>query len=261
MTMIKIREDMTGWRMWEHGIPDSRLIVINQVEDYIAPSGTHHTQYLCKCVCEQKKDIIVRSNDIKSGKVKSCGCLQTERLINLNHQRKKYNKYDLSGEYGIGFCSNTNKKFYFDLEDYDKIKDYCWRMNNNGRIVTSVNRSRMILLHRLILDVLYDTDIIIDHANRNPLDNRKENLRICTKQENNTNKNLFNNNKSGFIGVSLQEQHQTWRARISVNNKDIHLGCFDNKEDAIKARLEAEAKYFGEFSPQRHLFKEYGINT
>ena len=44
----------------------------------------------------------------------------------------KYNKYDLLGSFGVGWTTNTNKEFWFDLEDYDKIKDYCWAENNNG---------------------------------------------------------------------------------------------------------------------------------
>lgn len=44
-----------------------------------------------------------------------------------------------------------------------------------------------------------------------------------------------------------------------MNNKTKYLGSFKNKEGAIKARLEAEAKYFGEFAPQKHLFEQYGI--
>ena len=50
-------------------------------------------------------------------------------LFRSSKCNKKYNKYDLSGEYGIGWTSNTNQEFYFDLEDYDKIKDYCWIYN------------------------------------------------------------------------------------------------------------------------------------
>ena len=49
-------------------------------------------------------------------------------------------------------------------------------------------------------------------------------------------------------------------ARIVLNKKDIYLGRYSNKEDAMKARFEAEIKYFGEFAPQRHLFEQYGIN-
>ena len=46
-----------------------------------------------------------------------------------------------------------------------------------------------------------------------------------------------------------------------INGKNIHLGVFEDKEDAIKERLNAEVKYFGEFAPQTHLFKEYGIEV
>ena len=49
-------------------------------------------------------------------------------------------------------------------------------------------------------------------------------------------------------------------ARIVLDKKDIYLGRYSNKEDAIKARLEAEIKYYGEFAPQRHLFEQYGIS-
>jgi len=44
-----------------------------------------------------------------------------------------------------------------------------------------------------------------------------------------------------------------------VDEQDIYIGLFDNKDDAIKARLKAEKKYFGEFAPQRHLFEQYEI--
>ena len=46
---------------------------------------------------------------------------------------KKYNTYDLTGEYGIGYTSK-DEEFYFDLEDYDKIKDYCWRITMQGYV-------------------------------------------------------------------------------------------------------------------------------
>ena len=55
------------------------------------------------------------------------------------------------------------------------------------------------------------------------------------------------------------ERLKKWIAYITVNKKRMHLGSFSDKEDAIKARLQAEAKYFKEFAPQRHLFKQYGV--
>ena len=104
-------------------------------------------------------------------------------------------------------------------------------------------------------------DMVVDHINMNPLDNRKCNLRICTMQQNNFNKKEQTNNTSGRVGVTWDKQTNKWRAQIQVNGKSIKLGRFKNKEDAIKARLQAEMKYYKEFAPQRHLFKQYGINT
>ena len=51
--LVKVKEDMTGWVMAEHGVPDSRWIVIEQAEDYITPSGHHVAQWLCECNCEK----------------------------------------------------------------------------------------------------------------------------------------------------------------------------------------------------------------
>ena len=52
-----------------------------------------------------------------------------------------------------------------------------------------------------------------------------------------------------------------WQVYISINKQRTHLGYFDNKEDAIKTRLKAEIKYYGEFAPQRHLFEQYNIDV
>jgi hypothetical protein len=99
-----------------------------------------------------------------------------------------------------------------------------------------------------------------DHINRNPLDNRKENLRKAARIDNNRNCSISKNNTSGIVGVSWNRRNNNWRTRIMVNNKSIELGQFAKKEDAIVARLQAELKYFREFAPQRHLFEQYKIN-
>ena len=82
-----------------------------------------HGKALWKCICEcgSEKIVIATTSQLTTSHTQSCGCLQKERTSKAN---KKYNSYDLSGEYGIGYTSK-GKKFYFDLEDYDKIKDYC----------------------------------------------------------------------------------------------------------------------------------------
>jgi len=173
------------------------------------------------------------------------------------HFSKKYNKYDLSGEYGVGYCSNTDTEFYFDIEDYDKIKDYCWieydRKGYHSLEAWNIGVGGNITMNWLI------TGKNCDHKNRNPLDNRKINLRACTITENNRNRSKGKNNTSGVIGVNWNKNENKWVARIKTTEKRVLLGYFNNKDDAIIARLKAEQKYFGEFSPQRHLFKQYKI--
>jgi hypothetical protein len=98
-----------------------------------------------------------------------------------------------------------------------------------------------------------------DHIDRNPLNNRRSNLRKATMQDNNRNRGIFKNNTSGVMGVDWHKSANKWRVRINVDNNRIELGFFANKKDAIRARLHAEKQYYGEFAPQKHLFKEYGI--
>ena len=95
----------------------------------------------------------------------------------------------------------------------------------------------------------------------NLYDNRKNNFRPATYQENARNRSLSKKNTSGFIGVCWDKETSKWLAYIKLDYNQIKLGRFINKEDAIRTRLRAEKEYFGEFAPQRHLFKEYGIGV
>jgi len=73
---------------------------------------------------------------------------------------------------------------------------------------------------------------------------------LCTNQENNFNKGLYSHNTSGVTGVSWDKSRNKWEAHIKLNQKKKHLGRYNNFEDAVKARKEAENKYFGEFAPK-----------
>lgn len=83
----------------------------------------------------------------------------------------------------------------------------------------------------------------MDHINQNQVDNRISNLREATPQENQRNKRLLPNNTSGHVGVSRSDTGKRWIARIGVDDKIIRLGTFDRKEDAVRARKEAERRY------------------
>ena len=219
-----------------------RLTVIKRVEN----SKNGHSRWLCKCECGNPKDVIVFGLSLKSGNTQSCGCLAKEKLIERN---KKYNTYDLTGEYGIGYTTN-GEEFYFDLEDYDKVKNYCWYKHHSGYIVTCItdNDSEIrlyIQMHRLIMNCPDNMDI--DHIFHNTYDNRKEFLRIVTYSQNSINQGIQSNNTSGITGVGWYQRSEKWRVRIDIDGKQINLGYFDDFNEAVKVRKEAELKYFGEY--------------
>jgi hypothetical protein len=209
----------------------------------------------CQCSCKNKTIVTVRAGNLISGNVKSCGCITEE---NKHINSKKYNKYDLTGNFGVGY-TRKGEEFYFDLEDYDKIKEYCWRIANGRVVARELKIIKIIHLHQLVLENK-NNSLEIDHKDRNPLNNRKANLRIVNHQNNIMNSSMQINNTSGFIGVGWFKRDCKWRSYIEINGNFKSLGYYNNKEHAIIARLQAELKYFGiDFAPQRHLFEEYGI--
>lgn len=229
--MLPKFKDVTGQRF-------GRLIA----KKYVGKDKNNQSLWLCECDCGNE-EVITNIHYLTSGDTKSCGCLKKEQLIERN---KKYNIYDLSGEYGIGYLNN-NEEFYFDLEDYDLIKDYCWQVSSNGYIYNKTSKE-YILLHRLILNLLDDESLTGDHADLNKKNNRKYNLRICSMQKNSFNRGLYKNNTSGTTGVFWNDRMNKWTAQIKHNYKNIILGYYDNIEDAIDVRKQAEEELFGEYS-------------
>ena len=164
---------------------------------------------------------------------------------------KVQNTYDLeSKSYGIGY-TNKGEEFYFDKEDYDKIKDYYWHIRNGYVISKNSSSKKIVHMHRLLLP----TDKMVDHINHNKADNRKCNLRPVTVAQNGYNRKISSHNTSGVNGVSYDNYYKKWRAYIGLGNKDIKLGFFKNFDDAVKARKEAEERYFGEYSYDNSINK------
>lgn len=196
-------------------------------------------------MCDCGREVDVQARSLKSGNTKSCGCHQKARA---SETHKLYNTYDLCSEYGKGFIDSD--VFLFDLEDYDKIKDIKWFLDKDGYVCGNqyIKGERCGLrLHRLIMQA-DDAKIHVDHINHDTLDNRKQNLRLATPQQNQMNEKLSINNKSGKTGVSKVNKSGKWIARINVNRKAICLGTFDALDDAINARYMAEKKYYGEYA-------------
>lgn len=216
--------------------------------------------YRCICRCGHCDNIIrdIPRGTLKNNKSKSCGL---KHKINNNFSTYT-NKYDLSKKYGIGYTKN-NEPFYFDKEDYDKIKKYSWscHSNNEKYIITTKKKDNgkyeRIFMHNLIMNNI-NKENIIDHKNRKPNDNRKNNLRIVTHSQNIMNTKLYSNNKSGVKGVYLSNDNK-WKAYITFKKNRIHLGTYEDKNEAIKARLKKEYELFGKYSSQSILFDKYGI--
>lgn len=200
---------------------------------------------LCECKCGNIKSI--RADAI--GKIQSCGCIQAHRVSEYCKSNfKQYNQYDMDSEdYGIGY-TNKGEKFIFDKEDFDKIKDLCWHIGSNGYLTAQYN-NKHFLFHRLIMSSYIQSSAdIVDHIQHNLLDNRKQSLRVVTQSENGMNKSTQANNTSGHIGVSWSKSKNKWEAYIGVQNRLIHLGRYDNYEEAVAVRESAEQKYFNQYS-------------
>jgi hypothetical protein len=84
----------------------------------------------------------------------------------------------------------------------------------------------------------------VDHINGNGLDNRRVNLRFVTRAQNNMNKAKYKHSKSPYKGVT--KYGEAWKAAIYFEKKRIHLGVFDNAEDAGKAYNAKAKELFGE---------------
>jgi hypothetical protein len=148
------------------------------------------------------------------------------------------------------------KEVYIDTEDKELVEKYHWNVTKRQRtkdgfnVVTpnSNNELNSTLLCRLLMDA--EKGQVVDHIDGMSLDNRKENLRLCTQLENGKNTSLRKNNKSGHKGVCWYRHHDynKWKAYIMVSGKFMNLGYFDDLDEAIIVREEAELKYYGEYS-------------
>lgn len=241
MSSGKFAKDLSGQKF-------GKLTVIERGPNYEYKNGKHKARWWCKCDCGNPNFTLVETYALKSGHTQSCGCIRNEKLSKM---KKKYNDYDLSGEYGIGYTELPDQfgrnEFYFDLEDYDKIKNYCWRFSN-GYLRTTINE-KSVAMHRLILGVDESVESVDHiHGSTTTNDNRKSNLREATLSQNGQNRKEMFNNTSGVPGVYWRNDTLKWSAGIWVNGKHIALGCYEKYDDAVTARLAGENKYFGDFS-------------
>jgi hypothetical protein len=141
-----------------------------------------------------------------------------------------------------------------DEGDYYKLNNLGWCAKvSRGHIYAmrfvedGKKGTKTLSLHREIMEA--PAGLLVDHKNRDTLDNRRDNLRLATRFQNGVNSRIDKTNTtSQFRGVRFRKKSGRWVANIRTEGKKVWLGSFDNEIDAARAYDEAAKKYHGEFA-------------
>jgi hypothetical protein len=157
------------------------------------------------------------------------------------------NEYITDGSISRIACYDKNNVLkghaIIDTEDVEKCRQFKWGIDAHGYVGNSTHNVR---LHQFVSGFISP-----DHKNRNPLDNRKDNLREATHAQNMHNVGLKCKNKSGYKGVCLI--NNKWRAQLKHNGKNMQLGDFNTPELAAKAYNSKSKELYGEFAFQNKI--------
>lgn len=137
-----------------------------------------------------------------------------------------------------------------DDEDFEFLNQWKWCFHigyaTRNAVLKDGGKRKTIRIHRVVLNC--PDDLQVDHINHDTLDNRKENLRLCTVKQNSGNQRGHSKSSSGYRGVSWIVQHEKWAAQLVENHNHHFLGYYDDKEEAARAFDKASKLYYGEFA-------------
>lgn len=177
-------QDLTGMKF-------GHLTVISRADNLRFPYGGMVVQWNCLCDCGNH--VVVRAAHLKNGHNKTCGrgCeYGNGEKLKRGMKKSEYlnmtrNTYTIEENIVYVKFKNSEKIMICDLEDWEKYKFYYWGLNGDGYAQSSLGKGKMYFYHRIVMNC--PSGLVVDHINRNKLDNRKCNLRIVTKAENNRN--------------------------------------------------------------------------
>jgi len=196
--------------------------------------------WVCRCICGTIR--IVNGGNLRNGKSKSCGCLRLEIIAKDDQLKTK--KLTQKRLKELIYYNPETGVFTWKVSKGTAIKGSIAGSIDNGyrRILIDYNPYREHRLAFLYMEG-YFPENEIDHINRRRHDNRWLNLRQVSRQCNARNCNIAINNKSGVTGVYWYKNREKWCAGIRIDGKQITLGYFLNKTEAVRARWESEKKY------------------
>jgi len=154
--------------------------------------------------------------------------------------------------YGIAFrrIRLTKDKFAIvDPDDYQKLSQHHWQLlegESKKCYAACLENRKIVYMHRVIMNA--PEGKIVDHRNREGLDNTKRNLRLATHSQNCCNRTRTKSGSSKYKGIRYRGKKRKWEASICYNGIYKHLGTFENEEDAARAYDEAAKIYHGEFA-------------
>lgn len=206
------------------GMKIGKLFVLEKI-----PGGKWH------CVCECGNHSFTTNVNLLANRTKSCG----------NCGKNIYR--DCGDNISVEVTVPNGEKFYIDKEDEPLVKNYKWYISTNLKAngYKVIMTSKRIILAQLLMG--FPKYAEVDHIDLNSLNNRKNNLRIVTHQQNQINQPLQKNNTSGVSGVSFYPPRSKYRARIKIGQHDLHLGYYLKFEEAVQARNVGMECMFGEF--------------